>query len=54
MARQTETTPDEITALEIEKKICKALGKEWRPYGMSVETLVNDLVSKYERLRHGR
>jgi len=44
----------EQTALELEKKICRALGKEWHPAGMSVVTLVDELISEYERLRHGR
>jgi hypothetical protein len=48
----TETT--EQTALELEKKICAALGKEWRPTGMSIVTLVDELISEYERLRHDR
>lgn len=54
MDKTSTTEPTEQTALMLEKNICAALGKEWRPTGMSVVTLVDELISEYERLRHGR
>lgn len=38
---------DEIkTAIEIEKRLCAALGKRWEPSGMSVETLVDEAIER--------
>jgi 16S rRNA A1518/A1519 N6-dimethyltransferase RsmA/KsgA/DIM1 with predicted DNA glycosylase/AP lyase activity len=42
---------DEITAIEIEKRLCAALRRQWSPAGMSVETLAGDAADEIERLR---
>lgn len=44
MDRQTQKiTQMESGFIEIEKMLCGLLGRPWRPSGMSVETLVEDL-----------
>ena len=42
----------EVTAIRIEKQLCAALNKDWRPSGMSVETLVSDACRKLDQLRN--
>lgn len=41
------------TAIEIEKKLCACLGREWRAsgYGISVEILVDAAIEEIVRLR---
>jgi len=36
-------------AIDIEKKLCVALGRSWAPSGMSVDSLVNDLIARSGR-----
>jgi len=36
----------EESAIEIEKKLCAALGKHWEPSGMSVYTLVDEIIAR--------
>ena len=36
----------QLTAISIEKKLCAVLGREWSAAGMSVESLVDELLEK--------
>jgi hypothetical protein len=44
----------EITAIRLEKKILAALGRQWTPGGISVESLVDEICAEIERLRSQR
>jgi hypothetical protein len=45
-------TDEEVyTAIQIEKRLCAALGREWRPAGISVESLANEAADEIGRLR---
>ena len=38
-----------VSVIDIEKLLCEKLGKEWTPSGMSIKSLIDELVcSKYE------
>lgn len=42
-------TDHQVHCIQIEKKLCAALGRTWEPAGMSIDTLVDDLVNdKYQ------
>lgn len=41
----------QVTAINIEKRLCVALLRQWRPSGMSVESLAFDAAKEIERLR---
>lgn len=53
MSEEPERKAEEIqvTAIKIEKRLCGALLRQWRPAGMSVETLAYDAANEIERLR---
>jgi rRNA processing protein Krr1/Pno1 len=39
---------DEVTrvVIDVEKKLCAILGREWRASGMSIETLLDEIRAK--------